>query len=57
MKGIFKSRKFYAAIVGLAVSIFGTRAGLDEATITSAVYTIIAYILGVALDDGLRARA
>jgi len=51
MSTIFKSRKFYAAIVALILAFFGNRAGLDEATLQNAVYTLIAYILGTALED------
>lgn len=57
MTTIFKSRKFWAAVVALVLSIFGNRAGVDDATITNAVYALIAYILGTGLEDGLRARA
>lgn len=57
MGTIFKSRKFWAAVVALALSIFGNRAGVSDQAITEAVYALIAYILGTGLEDGLRARA
>jgi len=57
MKGIFKSRKFYALLAGLLFVIIGERAGVSLDQLVSAVSVIIAYILGVALEDGLRARA
>lgn len=51
---LLRSRKFWAGIVGLAFVLVGSRAGIDQATLTKAVLTIIAYILGTALEDGLR---
>lgn len=51
---IFKSRKFYAALVALALALFGTRAGIDGDALTKAIYVLIAYITGTALEDGLR---
>jgi hypothetical protein len=50
---LLRSRKFWASIVGLAVVIIGSRAGVDDQELTSAVLTIVAYILGTALEDGL----
>ena len=54
--GLLKSRKFWAAIVALVLSVLGERAGLDHETITSAVLAIVTYIIGVALEDGLSRR-
>ena len=50
---LLKSRKFWAAIAALVVAIAGERAGLDAGAITAAVTTLVAYILGTALEDGL----
>ena len=53
---VLKSRKFWAALAALALAFFGDRAGLDQATLQNAVFALISYILGTALEDGLRAR-
>jgi hypothetical protein len=53
---ILKSRKFWAAFAALIISILGERAGITTETLQLAIYTLIAYILGVALEDGLRDR-
>jgi len=54
IRGIFRSRKFWAAVVGL-VFIFLYELiptfPLDPDQVTNIVYMIVAYILGVALDD------
>ena len=50
---LLKSRKFWAAIAGLVVAIFGERAGLTADQIAAAVATVITYIMGTALEDGL----
>lgn len=56
MINILKSRKFYAALVALALALFGARAGIDADALTQAIYILIAYITGTALEDGLRGR-
>lgn len=48
---VLKSRKFWAAAVGLAVAFFGARAGMSEAELILAVGTLVSYILGTALED------
>ena len=53
---ILKSRKFWAALVALVLAIFGDRAGIDYTQLIAAVSALIAYILGTALEDGLRDR-
>lgn len=53
MSNIFKSRKFYAAVVALLFAFFGARAGIDEKTVSEAVYILISYIVGTALE-GIR---
>jgi len=50
MPNVFKSRKFYAALTGLAFVFFGARAGLTEEQLKEAVYLIMTYIGGVALE-------
>lgn len=47
------SRTLIAAIVGLIVVLFGQRAGMTGDQITEAVYVIISYILGRAVQKGL----
>lgn len=56
-KLLLKSRKFWAAIVAvliIVVKAFKPDFPLDEGQLSNLVYVLIAYILGVALDDGLR---
>lgn len=53
---IYKSRKFIAAVVGVIVAVAGDRAGIDQTALTLAVVSVISYITGVALEDGLRGR-
>lgn len=53
---VLKLRKFWAAMVALAFIFLGPRAGIDATLLTEAVVTIVAYILGTALEDGLSRR-
>ena len=53
---VLKSRKFWAAVVALAFAFFGARAGVSADVLTAGVVTIVSYILGTALEDGLRGR-
>ena len=61
MPTLFKSRKFWAAVI--AVGLITVRfywpnvLPFDDAAITSMCFVLISYILGTALEDGLRARA
>lgn len=50
MKGVFKSRKFYAAVIALGLVFFGERAGISGQQLTDAVYICISYILGTGLS-------
>jgi len=49
-------KKLLAAIVGVIIAVLGDRAGVSGEALTLAVVTIVSYILGTALEDGLRAR-
>ena len=51
---LLKSRKFWAAIVGLIVAIAGERAGVDAEALAGAVAVVVMYIFGTALEDGLK---
>jgi hypothetical protein len=53
---VFKSRKFYAALAGLAVVIFGARGGIGVDQLIAATTVVVSYILGTALEDGLRSQ-
>jgi hypothetical protein len=50
LKALLISRKFWAAIAAIIFAIFGTRAGMDQTTLLSAIGTLIAYILGTGLE-------
>lgn len=57
---VLKSRKFWASIVAIAFVLlkeFAPQLNLDEATVNGLVATIVAYVLGTALEDGLSKRA
>jgi hypothetical protein len=49
-------KKFLAALLGVVIAVFGDRAGVDANALLLAVSTIIAYIAGTAIEDGLRGR-
>lgn len=56
LKMLLASRKFWAALVGLALVVIRglwRDLPLDDDQVTQVVYVIAAYILGVALEDGL----
>jgi hypothetical protein len=53
---VLTSRKFWATVTALILIFFGERAGITGEQLTSAVYALIAYILGQGLAD-IRARA
>jgi uncharacterized ion transporter superfamily protein YfcC len=57
MANVLKSRKFWAAMVGLAAVFVGNRAGVSPDQLTAAIVVIVSYIGGTALEDGMRARA
>lgn len=51
---LLRSRKFWATVVAIAFIVLGPRAGIEERELTAAVVTMVGYILGTALEDGLR---
>jgi len=54
---LLQSRKFWAALVGLAFVIlkaYRPDFPITEEQVASLVYVLVAYILGVAIEDGLR---
>ncbi len=52
---LVRSRKFWAAVIAIGFIVLGPRAGIEQQELTAAVVTIVGYILGTALEDGLRA--
>jgi hypothetical protein len=51
---VLKSRKFWAALAGLAYLVIGARAGVSQDQLIAGVTVVVSYILGTALEDGLR---
>ncbi len=51
---LLRSRKFWATVIAIAFIALGPRAGIEQQELTAAILTIVAYILGTALEDGLR---
>ena len=49
-EGLLKSRKFWAAMIGLVVVFVGDRAGVTPEALLNAVVVVVGYILGTALD-------
>ena len=59
LKALVKSRKFWAAVVGLGVVVvkgFDPEFPLEEEQISNLLYVLIAYIVGTAVEDGLRGK-
>jgi uncharacterized membrane protein len=55
--GVFRSRKFWAALIGTLFVIldeFVPTFPLDADQVTNIVYMLVAYIIGVAIDDAGR---
>ena len=53
--GVFHSRKFWAALIGTVFVVLDETVPafpLDAEQITNIVYMLVAYIIGVAIDDG-----
>lgn len=58
LNALLRSRKFWAALVGLVMVIakaIWPDLPLQEEQVGSMVWVLMAYILGVAVEDGLRA--
>ena len=53
---LLSSRKFWAVVVVLVLALAGPACGLGDEAITKIALTVSAYILGVALEDGLSRR-
>ncbi len=51
---LLRSRKFWATVIAIGFIALGPRAGIEQHELTAAVVTIVGYILGTALEDGLR---
>ena len=57
LKALLGSRKFWAALVGtglVVVKAYKPDFPLTEEQLTQVVYVIVAYILGTAVESGLR---
>lgn len=58
MKPFYQSKKFWAAIIGMAFVFIGDNIGLSPEQVTDAVMVIIALIAGIgAADWGKEAKA
>ena len=56
IKQLLGSRKFWAALIGLAlviVKVWRPDFPLAEEQLTAVVYVLVAYILGTGIEDGL----
>ena len=53
---LFKSRKFWAALVAIFLILAGPRAGIDEERLTEIVNTLMVFIIGTGIESGLRGR-
>ena len=51
IKGFVASKKAIAMLVGLIMSIFGKKWGLDEQAVMSVVGTIVAYMVAQGVAD------
>lgn len=47
---LLKSRKFWAAVIGLVIVFAGDRAGVDAPALLNAVVVIVGFILGTAVE-------
>lgn len=48
---MLKSRKFWAAVLGLVVVFVGDRAGIAPDALLNAVVVLVGYIVGTAIED------
>jgi hypothetical protein len=53
---LLKSRKFWAAFVGLLVVFVGDRGGLTPAQIQDAIIVLVTFIGGVAVENVAKSR-
>ena len=51
---LLKSRKFWASAVALVFILLGSRAGIDQAQLNLAIGTLVAYVIGVGLEDSAK---
>ena len=51
---LLKSRKFWASAVALVFILLGPRAGIDQAQLNLAIGTLVAYVVGVGLEDSAK---
>ena len=54
--GVFRSRKFWAALIGTIFVVLDELVPafpLDAEQVTNIVFMLVAYIIGVAIDDGM----
>jgi len=52
---VFRSRKFWAALIGTVFVLLDELVPafpLDAEQVTNIIYMLVAYIIGVAIDDG-----
>ncbi|MBR6090714.1 MAG: hypothetical protein IKP86_12325 [Anaerolineaceae bacterium] len=57
---LLRSRKFWAALVGVMYSmicLIWPDFPIPEESVAGVVVTVVSYILGVALEDGLRGQS
>ena len=56
---LFRSRKFWAAVAGvgiIALKAYVPQFPVSDEQLTQVVYLLVAFVGGVALEDGLKAR-
>ena len=51
---LLTSRKFWSTAAALVFILAGPRAGMNQDQLVAAVGTLAAYVIGTALEDGLR---
>ena len=51
---MLKSRKFWAAVIGLVIVFAGDRAGVDAEALLNAVVVIVGFILGTAVESRVK---
>ena len=59
LKDLLTSRKFWAAVIGLALLIvkaFRPDFPISEAQLTDVIYLLVAFIVGTGIESGLAQR-